>query len=152
MCSFPQCHRRPIPQSAIGMGTLTPGKQMNTPVIDPVDGPNLAGRQPAAAKALASPITRVLSLGNWKLPDVLTDVTLISAAALFIVLLVSRMIDLNGVHLGLPSFNDQVGYISVARTFVETGVLRSNIIYPSTLLQEATKNYFYMPGHYVALA
>lgn len=50
------------------------------------------------------------------------------------------------------TLNDQVGYISVARNFVETGQLTSNIIYPSFLGQHATKNYLYVPGQYLALA
>jgi hypothetical protein len=50
------------------------------------------------------------------------------------------------------ALNDQVGYISVARNFVEHGELRSSIIYPATLRQGKTRNYLHMPGQYWALA
>jgi hypothetical protein len=58
------------------------------------------------------------------------------------------------LHLtGLENtLNDQVGYISVARTLVETGRLESQILMPSLMAQGASRNYLYMPGHYWALA
>ena len=77
---------------------------------------------------------------------------MVGAATLLWLFLISRLIDLSRIHTGLPSFNDQVGYISTARTLLKTGTLSSSIVYPSILLQTATKNYFYMPGHYLALA
>jgi hypothetical protein len=55
-------------------------------------------------------------------------------------------------RLHISAENDQVDYISVARNLVDSGTLSSNIIYPSTLTQSATRNYLYMPGHFFALA
>jgi hypothetical protein len=50
------------------------------------------------------------------------------------------------------SDNDAVGYTTAARGLAETGRLVNHIIYPSTLLQPATKSVLYMPGFYYLLA
>jgi len=74
--------------------------------------------------------------------------------ALSLLLLGLSVVNTDYIHVsGMDSYlNDQVGYISVARNYSETGRLESNIIYPSTLNQNQSKNYLYMPGHYVVLA
>lgn len=63
-------------------------------------------------------------------------------------------IDLERLHFGQYDQHlvDQVYYISAARNFAETGVLSSNVILSSTVYQNTSKNYLYMPGHYTALA
>jgi 4-amino-4-deoxy-L-arabinose transferase-like glycosyltransferase len=76
--------------------------------------------------------------------------------ALSLILVAALLSYVNTDHL-LPfgmhgTLNDQVGYVSVARTLTETGELRSAVIYPSLLSQDTAKNYPYMPGHYFALA
>ena len=60
--------------------------------------------------------------------------------------------DFHSLHLGAGYLNDQLVYVSVARHFVDTGKLQSSVIYPSTLLQHATHDYFYMPGYFMVLA
>ncbi len=52
-------------------------------------------------------------------------------------------------HLHHP-FADQAGYITTARTWTDTGQLRSGIIYPAYVLTENWRPY--MPGHYAALS
>jgi|HubBroStandDraft_3_1064219.scaffolds.fasta_scaffold03421_3 hypothetical protein len=64
--------------------------------------------------------------------------------------LISLRLDLSRLHVS--GLNDQIVYVSVARNLAERGVLASNIIYPATLWQPATRNFFYMPGHMVSLA
>jgi hypothetical protein len=56
-------------------------------------------------------------------------------------------------HLGGPDrhLNDQVAYVSVARTFAETGRLESRIVYPAMLARGHTTGVLYMPGQYLAL-
>ena len=49
------------------------------------------------------------------------------------------------------TLNDQVGYVSVARNWADSGTLNSNLIYPSVLTQNVTRNSLYMPGHYWVL-
>jgi hypothetical protein len=56
---------------------------------------------------------------------------------------------INGLN---ESLNDQVGYISVARHWLDEGRLDSSIIYPSLLGQMYTRNSLYMPGFYAELA
>jgi 4-amino-4-deoxy-L-arabinose transferase-like glycosyltransferase len=76
--------------------------------------------------------------------------------ALSLVLLGSLLYSVNTDYVWVSGMegplNDQVGYVSVARTFAESGELRSGLIYPSLLNQNTSKNYPYMPGHYFALA
>lgn len=50
------------------------------------------------------------------------------------------------------TINDQVGYISVARHWLDDGKLDSSIIYPSLLEQKFQRNSLYMPGFYAELA
>jgi hypothetical protein len=50
------------------------------------------------------------------------------------------------------TLNDQVGYISVARHWLDEGKLDSSIIYPSLLEQKLQRNSLYMPGFYAELA
>ena len=50
------------------------------------------------------------------------------------------------------TLNDQVGYISVARHWLDQGKLDSSIIYPSVLQQTFGRNSLYMPGYYAELA
>ena len=50
------------------------------------------------------------------------------------------------------TLNDQVGYISVARHWLDEGRLDSSIIYPSVLQQTFGRNSLYMPGYYAELA
>jgi hypothetical protein len=73
-------------------------------------------------------------------------------AALVVLLLASRFVDLSRLHLGLLSFNDQVGYITTARALAAGDGLRGSLIYPATLHQPADKEVFYLPGHYAVLA
>lgn len=47
-------------------------------------------------------------------------------------------------------WNDQAGYVTTARRLVDTGELRSGLVYPSLVRSDATR--LYMPGHYLALA
>ncbi len=56
---------------------------------------------------------------------------------------------INGLN---ASLNDQVGYISVARHWLDEGRLDSSIIYPSLLGQRYRRNSLYMPGFYAELA
>jgi 4-amino-4-deoxy-L-arabinose transferase-like glycosyltransferase len=76
------------------------------------------------------------------------------AAAALVLLLVARQVDLHAVFIdGLGgAMSDQIAYISVARHLVDGDGFVSSTIFPSVLAQNATRNYFYMPGHYVALA
>jgi 4-amino-4-deoxy-L-arabinose transferase-like glycosyltransferase len=50
------------------------------------------------------------------------------------------------------TLNDQVGYISVARHWLDDGRLDSSVIYPSLLGQKFGRNSLYMPGFYAELA
>jgi len=50
------------------------------------------------------------------------------------------------------TLNDQVGYISVARHWLDNGRLDSSAIYPSLLGQTFGRNSLYMPGFYAELA
>ena len=60
-----------------------------------------------------------------------------------------QRLPINGLN---ESLNDEVGYISVARHWVDDGKLDSSIIYPSLLGQKYTRNSLYMPGFYAELA
>jgi hypothetical protein len=50
------------------------------------------------------------------------------------------------------ALNDQVGYVSGARSFLERGVIETTSIFPSTLAQKTKTKILYVPGHYLALA
>ena len=84
----------------------------------------------------------------------LLPLLLVLTAALAILAVLGASIDLGYIYLrGLDgAMNDQAGYIVVARQIVDTGHAASTGIYPSVLNQHTTKNYFYLPGHYWALA
>jgi len=53
-------------------------------------------------------------------------------------------------QLHVEDLNDQVGYITTARRWVDTGHLTSHLVYPAYVEQESFR--FYMPGHYAVLA
>ncbi len=53
-------------------------------------------------------------------------------------------------QLDVVTLNDQVGYVTSARWFAETGELRSHVVCPAFLEVENWR--LYMPGHYVELA
>jgi hypothetical protein len=78
----------------------------------------------------------------------------VAAVALVALLVAARLLGTQRIHVsGLNNvLNDQVGYIAVARHLVESGTLESNIIFPSTLSQNASRTYLHMPGHFFALA
>ena len=86
--------------------------------------------------------------------DLALGVAYVSLFAVLVLLVSAPLVDLSRIHLGPPDrhLNDQVGYITAARTLSQTGRLQSHIIYPSTLYQKTTKDYLYLPGHYYALA
>jgi 4-amino-4-deoxy-L-arabinose transferase-like glycosyltransferase len=74
------------------------------------------------------------------------------AVAILLVLLSCISTDYVRVTGMSQVLNDQVVYISAARSLVESGVPRSTVIYPSLINQETTTNLLYLPGHYYALA
>jgi hypothetical protein len=82
-----------------------------------------------------------------------------SAGCLWIlvgVALVATGLRINWERLPVDEFgltlNDQVGYISVARHWLDNGKLDSSIVYPSLLRQTVRRNSLYMPGFYAELA
>ena len=79
---------------------------------------------------------------------------LIGALALASVLICASLVGIQELHFdGLGgTLNDQFGYITTARNLVETGLLDSEVIYPSVLTQTTDKDYLYMPGYYLTLA
>jgi hypothetical protein len=78
----------------------------------------------------------------------------VGTAAVLCILAGALLVDVSEIRIrGLANtLNDQVGYISVARHLVETGELRSSLIYPSVLTQLTDDKPLYMPGHYATLA
>jgi 4-amino-4-deoxy-L-arabinose transferase-like glycosyltransferase len=78
----------------------------------------------------------------------------VSAAIGLLVFVYAQGVGLDALHLfGVEhSFNDQVIYVDAARNLLATGELTTGVIYPSTLLQEYGRNFFYMPGHAVLVA
>jgi 4-amino-4-deoxy-L-arabinose transferase-like glycosyltransferase len=50
------------------------------------------------------------------------------------------------------SLNDQVVYIDAARHLTHERRLTTGIVYPSTLLQQYSRNFMYMPGHPLTIA
>jgi 4-amino-4-deoxy-L-arabinose transferase-like glycosyltransferase len=79
----------------------------------------------------------------------------LSGAAISVLLTAHAVgVGLDTLHImGMSStFNDQVIYVDAARHLLATGELTTGMIYPSTLLQEYGRNFFYMPGHAVVLA
>ena len=84
----------------------------------------------------------------------LIDVLVVSLMATAMLLICSRIIDASRIHVsGLDgTLNDQVGYIAMGREYADTGRLDNQLVLPSTLWQRTSKNYQYMPAHYLALA
>ena len=82
------------------------------------------------------------------------DTLRVLLGAIALLLLGAAFADLRHWHVNgwWDVLNDQVGYISVGRNLAEKGELSSNTIYTATLSQKSSRNYLYMPGHYVALA
>jgi 4-amino-4-deoxy-L-arabinose transferase-like glycosyltransferase len=82
---------------------------------------------------------------------------LVGAIACVMLLLVGITLAIVGfteLHLyGLGhALNDQAAYVDAARRVLAFGAVDSGAIYPSTLLQEADRQFLYMPGHPWALA
>jgi 4-amino-4-deoxy-L-arabinose transferase-like glycosyltransferase len=72
------------------------------------------------------------------------------APLVFAALLVDwQSLMINGLKATL---NDQVGYITIARHWIDNGRLDGSIIYPSLLEQNFKRNSFYMEGSYAELA
>jgi hypothetical protein len=109
-------------------------------------------QQPAAAGACAGSE----DLGSAdRTGRALSESLVVALLAAAVLVAVSVSIDLRTFHYGGTDgahLNDQVSYVVTARNLAETGRLHSNVIYPSVLHQNARKDYFYMPGHYYALA
>jgi len=59
---------------------------------------------------------------------------------------------LDSISLPALATNDQVVYIDAARHVLHEGQLTTGVIYPSTLRQNYSHNYFYMPGHALVIA
>lgn len=91
---------------------------------------------------------RTASSGGRSLLGFLVISCLSAVACLYIV-----QIDPGRVHLlGLDhTLNDQAVYIDAARHIRDDGMLYAGAYYPSTLLQDYGRNYFYMPGHAAVL-
>lgn len=95
------------------------------------------------------------SKGSFRDYVALMDVLVTFGIGIVIVgLMAFRYVNLDYIYAGGLGgiMNDQIGYINAARYLEAFGKLEGLTIYPSTLLQETPKNYFYMPGMYVALA
>ncbi len=69
-----------------------------------------------------------------------------------IVCLTSYAAILGITRLPIFGMNDQVNYIDAARHVLHEGQLTTGVIYPSSLRQNYSHNYFYMPGHALAIA
>jgi len=81
------------------------------------------------------------------------DLIGVACLAVSVLILSYVLLDAGVLHvsaLGM-ALSDQVGYLQMARNFAENGNLESGVIYPSTLNQEASRSYLYMPGYYVFL-
>jgi Dolichyl-phosphate-mannose-protein mannosyltransferase len=78
----------------------------------------------------------------------------VAGGAILVLLVVSRFVALDQVYLRGLNFalNDQLSYISVARTYLDTGRLDNPAVYPSLLRQHPEKSYLYMPGYFLLLA
>lgn len=87
----------------------------------------------------------------FKRSQTLKDIIWVCLMAIAVLLICSQFIKIDRLII-YDHLNDQGGYISVARNFLDQGILSSNTIYPSTLWQNTTKNYLYMPGFYLILA
>lgn len=79
--------------------------------------------------------------------EIAIDLSVIATALVLGFLVVSRFVDLH--TLFVKGLNDQAGYVTTARWLLDTGQLRSSIIYPSTLWQQKPLDVpIYMPGYY----
>ena len=78
------------------------------------------------------------------------DVLAVSLVAILAACVCLRWMGIDQIHVN--GANDQSGYIAAARSLAETGHITGHKIYPSFLLQHASKSVFYMPGFYVCLA
>lgn len=83
-------------------------------------------------------------------PQAAVSVLVACLPLLFAALLVDwHSLMINGLKATL---NDQVGYITVARHWIDDGRLDASIVYPSLLQQNFKRNSFYMEGCYAELA
>ena len=94
----------------------------------------------------------IIKTTDQRLPrgEVFADSLGLAMAAAFIVWYCATIIGTYKLHASQVS--DSVGYYTVSRTLLKTGHIDGHIIYPSTLYQNAPKNYLYMPGFYWCLA
>ena len=74
------------------------------------------------------------------------------AASIVLLLICGRYVDWNRIFVyGMGyTLTDQTGYISVGRSFADTGKLESTLIFGFTL-PPGFKSYIYLPGHYLTL-
>ena len=74
------------------------------------------------------------------------------AASIAVLLICGSYVDWSRIFVyGMDyTLTDQTGYISVGRTFADTGKLESTLIFGFTL-PPGVKSYVYLPGHYLAL-
>lgn len=65
-------------------------------------------------------------------------------------------LDLSRLHTNAlhTRWNDQVGYVTMARSLAETGRLRPHVLYTAALWMQPRidRHHLYLPGHYAALA
>lgn len=87
----------------------------------------------------------------FKRSQTLKDIIWVCLMAIAVLLFCSQFIKIDRLII-YDHLNDQNGYIATARNFVNSGILSSNTIYPSTLWQDTTKSYVYMPGFHLTLA
>ena len=81
-------------------------------------------------------------------------VIFLAAVGILNIVIYGFMVDITRLHLfGLHgTFVDQEFYIDAARHVIDEGKLDSTVIWTSTLNQVYHRNYFYMPGHALAIA
>ena len=77
---------------------------------------------------------------------------LVALLAVLVLLTLAQLQDLDRLHVGGQTLglNDQIGYITTARWFADTGELRSHLIYPAYVDEPRWR--LYMPGQYCVLA
>ena len=84
------------------------------------------------------------------------DLCLVALCALVMLGIAAASVDLSRLHINLLSsrFNDQAGYVTMARSLAETGRLRPHLLYTAALWlrPDIAQHHLYLPGHYVALA
>jgi len=79
----------------------------------------------------------------------LAAAALVAGAAALYLLANASLFDPSRLHVG-GRFTDQAGYVTTARTWLDTGELRSGILFPALIREERWR--LYMPGHYACLA